>query len=308
MLVNANTIKGIFRSLSDSFQNGYSAAAVKWDKIATLVPSTTKTNDYGWLTKFPRMQKWVGDKNLKVLSALGYSITNDDYEATVEVDRNDIEDDNLGLYDSLGMGAGESAKQLPDDVVFGLVDGAFTTLCHDGQNFIDTDHPVTDAAGVVTFVSNRLEKALSIDTLAKARASFGAAKTMMQGFTADGGIKLGNMVDILLVGNALEDTAKALMTSERLEDGKVNIYRNAAEVVVSTKISSPTAWFVLSTKGPLKPFIYQERKKPVMCNQMDMSSDSVFSRRKFKFGAEARCAGGYGLWQTAVGSTGEDNT
>ena len=81
-----------------------------------------------------------------------------------------------------------------------------------------------------------------------------------------------------------------------------------AEVVVSTKISSPTAWFVLSTKGPLKPFIYQERKKPMMVNMMDMASEAVFMRKKFKFGAEARCAGGYGLWQTIVGSTGEDNT
>ncbi|MDW2865859.1 Mu-like prophage major head subunit gpT family protein, partial [Acinetobacter baumannii] len=38
--------------------------------------------------------------------------------------------------------------------------------------------------------------------------------------------------------------------------------------------------------------------------QTDTSSDSVFMRKKFKFGSEARGAAGYGLWQMAVGSTG----
>jgi len=30
----------------------------------------------------------------------------------------------------------------------------------------------------------------------------------------------------------------------------------------------------------------------------------VFMRKKFRFGVEARAAGGYGLWQMSYGSTG----
>lgn len=33
-------------------------------------------------------------------------------------------------------------------------------------------------------------------------------------------------------------------------------------------------------------------------------SDDVFNRKKFKFGAEARAAGGYGFWQLAYASDG----
>ena len=33
-------------------------------------------------------------------------------------------------------------------------------------------------------------------------------------------------------------------------------------------------------------------------------ADDVFMRKKYKFGAEARAAGGYGLWQLSYGSTG----
>ena len=35
-----------------------------------------------------------------------------------------------------------------------------------------------------------------------------------------------------------------------------------------------------------------------------MDSDDVFNKALYKFGAEARGAGGYGFWQLAVGSTG----
>ncbi|MCY1562484.1 Mu-like prophage major head subunit gpT [compost metagenome] len=104
---------------------------------------------------------------------------------------------------------------------------------------------------------------------------------------------------------ALEDVAKTLLTADRLEDGKANIYKGTAELVVSGRLKSDTAWFLLDTSLPVKPFIYQERKAPDFVQQTDMASDDVFSRKKFKFGAEARAAGGYGFWQLAYGSTGE---
>ncbi len=36
----------------------------------------------------------------------------------------------------------------------GLLSQGFTTTCFDGQNFFDTDHPIADAAGAVSSVSN----------------------------------------------------------------------------------------------------------------------------------------------------------
>ncbi|MCG9060298.1 Mu-like prophage major head subunit gpT family protein, partial [Laribacter hongkongensis] len=111
---------------------------------------------------------------------------------------------------------------------------------------------------------------------------------------------------VLLVPSALEDDANLLMTVERLEDGKPNPYRNTATVVVAPWLTSDTAWFLLDTSKPVKPFIYQEREKPVFVQQTDPQADDVFNRKKFKFGAEARAAGGYGFWQLAYGSTGEE--
>jgi phage major head subunit gpT-like protein len=145
---------------------------------------------------------------------------------------------------------------------------------------------------------------LSISTFAAAQASYGAAKTMMAKFKDDEGRPLNTKVVVLLVGPTLADIANGLMTNDRLEDGKANIYKGTARVVVDARITSDTAWFLLDTSKPVKPFIYQERKAPVFVEQIDSNSDDVFSRKKFKFGAEARAAGGYGFWQLCVGSTG----
>lgn len=304
MLVNRESITNIFLSLKTTFNNAFSAAPSVWQKIAMKVTSTTKENDYAWLSKFPRMQKWIGEKAVKALEAFKYSVVNDDFEATVEVDRNDIEDDNLGIYGPQAQGAGESAKQLPDEIVMELVNNAFTAKCYDGQFFIDTDHPVRQKDGTIASVSNKGTKALSVATQALAMASYGAGRTAMRKFKDDEARPLNCRPTILLVGPALEDTANILMTAERLEDGKPNPYKGTAEVVVDGRIESDTEWFLLDTTKPVKPFIYQERKAPVFVAQTDMNADGVFSRKKYKFGAEARAAGGYGFWQLAYGSTG----
>jgi len=299
MLVNKDSLSAAFIALKTTFNNAFTAAPSVWERIAMKVPSTTGQNDYAWLSKFPKMRKWIGDKNVKALEAAKYTIKNDDFEATVEVDRNDIEDDTLGIYAPQAQMAGESAKQLPDEIVFDLVNGGFANKCFDGQYFFDTDHDVAGAS-----VSNKGTKALTISTLALATASYGAYRTAMRKFKDAEGRPLNITPNVLLVPPALEDIALALMNSERLEDGKPNPYKGTAEVVCDARLTSDTAWFLLDTTKAVKPFIYQERKAPVFVQQIDPQADDVFGRKKFKFGAEARAAGGYGFWQTAFGSDG----
>lgn len=299
MIVNKDSINSLFISLKTTFNNAFAAAPSVWQKIAMEVPSTSSQNDYKWLSTFPRMRKWIGDKAVKALAAFSYTVKNDDWEATVEVDRNDIEDDNLGIYTPQAQMAGESAKQLPDEIVMELVNNAFASICYDGQYFIDTDHPVAGAS-----VSNKGTKKLSFATLAAAQASYGAARTAMKKFKDDEGRPLNIIPNILLVPPALEDTGRALLTNERLEDGKPNPYKGTAELVVDGRLTSDDAWFLLDTSKPVKPFIYQKRKAPDFVQQTDPQADDVFSRKKFKFGAEARAAGGYGFWQLAYGSDG----
>lgn len=144
MIVNQEVIKSIFKTLKTEFQKSFEAAEPKWEKVATLVPSTAKQNDYAWLSQFPMMREWVGEKVVKSLSAFSYTIVNKNYEATIAVRRDDIEDDNLGIYKPQATQIGSVAKLWPDELVFSLLSKAFDEICYDGQPFIDTDHPVGD--------------------------------------------------------------------------------------------------------------------------------------------------------------------
>ncbi len=305
LIVNGSTISNIFVNLKATFNKAFTAAPGTWEKIAMKVTSTGSQNDYAWIENFPKMRRWVGDKVLKALKAGKYVLVNEDFEATVSVKRNDIEDDNLGIYGVQAQNAGFSAKQWPDELVMEKVNGAFTTECFDGQYFCDTDHPVINpATGQPVSVSNKGTVALSVATLAAAQGSYGAARTAMRKFKDDEGRPLNITPNVLLVPPALEDTARALLTNERLEDGKPNPYKGTAELVVDARLTSDTAWFLLDTSKPVKPFIFQERKAATFVQQTDMNADDVFKRGEFNFGCEARGAAGYGFWQMCYGSTG----
>jgi phage major head subunit gpT-like protein len=305
MIVNRENIANLFVSLKTSFNNAFGAVEPLWPQIAMKVTSTSGSNNYKWLSKFPKMQRWVGDKKIKSLEAFKYVVENEDFEATVEVDRNDIDDDELGIYSTQAQGAGESSAELPDELVFEAVNGVFTGVCFDGQFMCDTDHPVKNpATGVAESVSNKSAVVLSAATQAAAIASIGAAATAMGSFKDDEGRPLNVTPNVLLVPVALRDVANTLYTADRLEDGKVNLYKGQFKPVVSPRITVATQWFLLDTTKVIKPFIYQERKAPVFVSQTDPQSDDVFMRKSFKFGAEARAAAGYGFWQTVYGSTG----
>lgn len=299
LIINKESLGAAFTSIKTIFNNAFAAAPSNWERTTMLIPSGSSQNDYTWLTAFPKMRKWVGDKVVKSLGAFKYSVTNDDFEATVEVDRNDIEDDNLGIYAPQAQMAGFSAKQLPDEIDADLKNAAFASECFDGQYFYDTDHPVGNGVA-----SNKMTKALSAATRAAADASYGVARTAVLSQKDAEGRPLALIPDVLEVPPALEKTARNLVEMEKLADDTPNPYRGTATVMVNPRLTSTTAWFLHVTNMPVKPFIYQERKAPVFVSQTDMQADDVFSRKKYKFGAEARAAGAYGLWQLSHGSLG----
>lgn len=301
MIVNVKNVRQVFVNLKATYQKAFEQTPSDWKKVAMVVPSTSKENDYSWLSRFPKMREWIGDKVIKALEAFNYTIRNKDWEATIELDRNDMEDDQILGLAVQAQGAGQSAAELPADIVFALLSNGFTNLCYDGQPFFDTDHFVAGKS-----VSNKGTKKLNVTSYDAAKASYGAARTAMRQFKDDEGASLKVRPSILVVPPALEDDANYLMTADRFPDNTPNPYKGSAEVLVVPELTSDSAWFLLDTTRPVKPLVYQERKKPEFVEQTDYNNDNVFMRKKFHFGAEARANGGYGFWQMAYGSTGED--
>ncbi|MAY19610.1 MAG: hypothetical protein CL955_03215 [Erythrobacteraceae bacterium] len=154
MKINPGNLQTLGRSFSAIYQQGLTMAASQSAMVSTMVPSSTGENEYGWLGKLPSMREWLGDRVINAATASDYTIKNKDFEQTIGVDRNDIEDDNIGIYSPLFTEMGRSTMAHKEELVFNLLKAGFTTACYDGQNFFDTDHPVLDADGNEGSVSN----------------------------------------------------------------------------------------------------------------------------------------------------------
>lgn len=153
LLTNLNT------ALQKNFKDGYAAmkAELFWDKVATKITSSTASNTYAWLGDFPKMREWVGDRVLKDMKASGYQIPNRLFEATIGVQRTQIEDDQFGHYAPIAQMQGQEAALQPDRLVYETIVAGETALCFDGQFYFDIDHPVyanEDGTGALTTWSN----------------------------------------------------------------------------------------------------------------------------------------------------------
>ena len=154
LVINKDSLSIVFTGFKTAFMNHFKDTETHWDKIATRVTSTTGSEKYGWLGQFPRLRKWVGDRQVKSLALHDYTIVNEKYEGTVGVPRDDIEDDSYGVLTPIFSDMGYAAATHPDELLFGLLGDGFTELCYDGQFFFDTDHPVGNEETGIASVSN----------------------------------------------------------------------------------------------------------------------------------------------------------
>ncbi|WP_417345707.1 Mu-like prophage major head subunit gpT family protein [Ferrimonas sp.] len=156
-IINNATLNALRTMVRKEFQNALVNVDPKYKQIASVVPSNTKSNTYGWLGSMPGFREWIGDRVINSLKEHGYQITNKTWENTIGVNRDDVEDDNLGIYTPMVQMLAQEGAEFPDELVFALLEDGFASLCYDGQNFFDTDHPVNakhDGSGANASVSN----------------------------------------------------------------------------------------------------------------------------------------------------------
>lgn len=291
MIINSQNLRGIYIAFNTLFTKAFEGQKPTYDRVATVVPSTTDVETYAWLGDIPGMREWVGDREIQNLSGSDYTIKNKDFELTVGVPRNSVEDDKIGLYNPSIQMLGESAAMHPDELVYSLLASGFTAKCYDGKAFFATDHDVAGKS-----VSNKLTDKLSADAYKTARA-------MMLNYKNSKGRSLGLVPDLLVVPPALEAAARDILVADFV-NGTKNTMQGTADIHVEPRLTSDTAWFLLATKRPIKPLIYQQRKKAKFVSITDETSPNVFMSKKFLYGADSRGNAGFGFWQMGVGSDG----
>ena len=154
LTLTQDSLRSLQQGFNAAFKMGFSGVKSTWQIIAMLIPSTAKTETYGWMKELPGMREWLGQRQINNLEGSGASLTNKRYEHTIGVDRDDIDDDQLGIYNTVFAMQGEVVARHPDELVWGVLPTGFTVKGFDGQFFFDTDHVGYTAAGSETSWSN----------------------------------------------------------------------------------------------------------------------------------------------------------
>lgn len=265
----------------------------------TKVPSTNEFNTYGWLANVTGMREWIGPRIVDGLKERSYTIYNKDYEKTLAVARNAIDDGNVADAVMAMEQLVTVTQQLPDDLLLGLLEGGQAAtvggLAYDGQFFYDTDHP-TDIDLVSGTQRNYYASGLALDA-----TNLKAAIAAMQSFKGENGKPLGVGQNglVLLVSPSQWGTALDATEAKTVSTGGENILATKFNVkpIQWARLGSTTRWFIfdLASPGP-KPFILQNRKSPVYVSKTRPEDDNVFWDKQFVWGSDARQGAGYGLW------------
>lgn len=292
MVINGANLRAIYQGFNTIYNKAFAEAEPQYQRVATVVPSTTGEETYAWLGDIPGMREWIGDREIQNLTASDYTIKNKSFELTVGLPRDAVEDDKIGLYNPSIQMLGQSAAMHPDELVFGLLKKGSTEKCYDGKAFFAENHKIGKQD-----VSNKGKKKLSAESYAAARAG-------MMSITNSKGRPLRLIPDLLVVPPSLESVARKIIKADEIE-GTTNTMKDTAEILVLPDLADqPTQWYLLCTKRPVKPLIYQQRQPAKFVSKTNETDDNVFFSRQFLYGADSRGNAGFGFWQMAYCSDG----
>ena len=128
----------------------------------------------------------------------------------------------------------------------------------------------------------------------------------MMSITNSKGRPLRLIPDLLVVPPSLESTARKIIKADEIE-GTTNTMKDTAEILVLPDLADQeTQWYLLCTRRPVKPLIYQQRKPAKFVAKTNETDDNVFFSKQFLYGVDSRGNAGFGFWQMAYFSDGTE--
>ena len=284
MDINRTNMQALFTGYNMVFRDAFASYVdTAYTKFVTEVNAGTSQIDMPMLEQLSGMREWIGPREIKNLATKKLSIVPRTWEDTVGVKREDIEDDQFGLYNPLFQTMAMNAANLPNDIANELLAGAASATWLDGAAFFGTARKY----GKNT-IANKGTAALSHD-------SFNAAYDAMRAYKGHGGKSLGVKPNLLLHGPSLRTAVADLIKSpfRAVTQGEAavtlpNPNHNLVETVEVDGITN-SDWFLLDARKPFKPIIMFMRKRADKLIRMDREEDeNVFMNRTFIYGTDGR--------------------
>jgi phage major head subunit gpT-like protein len=319
MIVNPAKLDAAFYTFDLSFRQGLETVVALYPKICKQVSSPSREMRYAWAANVPGFRLWQPgtERVYNNISGRVYTLTNNHYEDSIEVSADDINDDQLGIYqDSMNL-LGVNAGAQPDVLVFNTIELGLTTgYGYDGVPFFSTAHPISlDNPGLGTY-SNLYTTAGSGARPLNA-ANFSYIRSQLQARKLENGLPLALGKLTLTVPTDLRTTAEQLMNLTMFAPASAygavaaqasdNVLKGAADIVVSpylTNAGSDSVWYLSAELGPMKPFVYQVRQPARFIPLTNPTDYNVFTINMYRYGADVRNIAGYSFPQLAIAAGG----
>lgn len=292
------------RGLTAKFDTALRGAAPFYPRLCTVVPSAGADEEYGFMGSMPAVREWLGDRQFNTLRGAKYSLANKKWENSVGIEKDDIDDDRLGMYDMALAQLAIEAAYHPDSLLFQILVDGESAACFDGQFFFDTDHAWGDSGSQSNDLTFDATDHTAV-TEAEFRAAYHAARAAMLNYKRDNGElfirpTIRPLRDLLLlVPTELEEVANQAINKTLVSSGESNIVLDKPTIVTSGSLTSAVKFYLFNLGDILKPFVFQARQP--LGRQMKGMDDREF--KDVKFMTDARYNVGYLAWWNAVLTT-----
>lgn len=281
--------------------------------ITNTFTSNQATETYAGLGTAPQMREWLGGKQAKSFREQSLTITNKDWESTLEVALKDLRRDKTGQLQIRIGELAERAMAHEAKLVSELIEnGTGTTLgaCYDGLAFFADTHAVGDSGTIDNEVDSDISAlpvavngTVTDPSVGEFVHSVLKGVSLIQSFKDDQGEPINENASqfLVMVPNGLSKVARLALSQQMIGNGENNpliadtiTYR----VVSNARLTWTDKFAVFRADGRAKPFISQLEVAP-MIKALAEGSDYEFTNNAHLYSVEKSGNVGYGRFDQA---------
>jgi phage major head subunit gpT-like protein len=147
MPVNQGSLRTLEVETSAAYLRGLQSMTPSiYKRFTTVIKMNTRTIEAPILSMIGPLREWIGPRLIETLAFNSYAISAKKYEKTVKIPRENVEDDNIGLFINQLETLGRETNALYDQRVMAKLQTGGTDLCYDKLSFFNASHPTGNAA------------------------------------------------------------------------------------------------------------------------------------------------------------------
>lgn len=298
--------KGLMREFNRIFAQA--EKRTNWQAVSTIIQSTTDQETYRFLGSVPQMRGFGAGRKAKGLGVENYNVANLKYEATLEVDRDEISDDQTGQIQLRTQELALRAASHKDGLLGSLiVNGDVSGFnSYDGVSFFNASH-VQGLSGAQSNIANYDISTLLPDepdtplvpSPNTVRAALASTLGLMDLYKDDQGEFIRSpQVNIIV---AVHPTVKFIWqqalqsgmiasqsASGPMDNTSVLVASGGVPAIITVpEITSAAEFHVFDVGGTIRPFILQDRE-PIEFQAIAAGSEEAFRTEKYQYGVRAR--------------------